>query len=422
MRYEDTSKIERAIAGALTLSEKAISVAIASGLTPQMFKDDKCRAVFEAAAEVSGQGLPVDLVTLTKPCRSRGVSPAELAAMTGDVASADHIAAHIEVLRAAAVRRSIVDLGERIVRDDEVTLSDIADFVESASGDSKNRTLPLRDTLKMSVEAVCKRCDDRANGRCDAIRTGLSDLDRLIIGWQKASLNIIAARPGMGKTAFAIAMALRAAHEGRHVLYFTLEMSARAITDRIILAESGVNAQDFRRGEMSDRDLDTVMGTADKVAALPIYINDSAVVTVEYIRSVAKSLSAQGLCDMVVIDYLQLITPSGGNSNGTREQEVARISRALLLLSKEIDAPVLLLAQLSRAVEARQNKRPQLSDLRESGAIEQDADTVTFLYRPDYYNRDEYTGEGVAIVAKQREGRLGDAIFHHNEQMSNFYD
>ncbi len=423
MTRDNTDKIERAILGALAIDAAATETAIMQGLQPRHFADKTHRAIYEAIAELHAEGMPIDIVTMLKPCKRRGVSAQEIAALTNEVASSAHLPGHIAQLKAEWTRRQIIELGNRIINGaDEVTLSEMADFVERESGDSTNRTLPLSATVPASVEEAFRRCDDRRAGVYNYIRTELSDLDRLITGWQPSKLNVIAARPGMGKTAFAIAMARRAAERGKSVLYFTLEMSARAITDRILIAASGVNGYNYRRGELQQYECDSMLGCADKVRDLPIYINDSAVVTTEYIRSVAKAMRSQGRCDMIVVDYLQLITPSGGNSNGTREQEVARITRSLLLLAKETDTPILLLAQLSRAVEARQNKRPQLSDLRESGAIEQDADTVIFLYRPDYYDRDNFTGEGVAIVAKNREGDLGDAVFHYDQQMTDFTD
>lgn len=421
MQRDNTDKIERAILGALAMDATATDTAITLGLRPQHFSNIVYKAIYEAIAELHAAGMPIDLVTLLKPCKHRGVSASEIASLTNEVASSAHLAGHIKQLKEEWTRSQIITIGNRIINgDNEVTLADIADFVERESGDSYNRTLPLSSTINESLEEAFRRCDNRQAGIYNYIRTDIAELDNIITGWQPATLYVLAARPGMGKTAFAIAMARRAAEKGKSVLYFTLEMSARRITDRILIAASGVNGYNYRRGELQQYECDIMLGAADKVRSLPIYINDSAIVTTEYIRSVAKAMKAQNQCDMIIIDYLQLIQPTGTVS--TREQEVARITRSLLLLAKETDTPILLLAQLSRAVEARQNKRPQLSDLRESGAIEQDADTVIFLYRPDYYDRDNFTGEGIAIVAKNRDGATGDAVFHYNQQMTDFTD
>jgi replicative DNA helicase len=287
-------------------------------------------------------------------------------------------------------------------------------------------TRDLSYYLEKSDEAYSKRVELRKDGKIAGITSGLLSLDKMLTGWHDSELIIVAGRPGMGKTAVAVHFALSAAASGKNVLFYTLEMNGQTLTDRMILAKSSIDATDYREGVMRETDTDEIAAARKELSGYPIFIDDTPVITTGYIRSSAKRMKKDGMCDLVIIDYLQLIDMNTGvNKTFNREQQVAKTSRELKLLAKELDVPVICLSQLSRSVEGRQDKRPVMSDLRDSGSIEQDADVIIFVYRPDYYEKDNNnppTNVAELKVAKQREGKTGIVPFKHNESLTKIAD
>lgn len=258
------------------------------------------------------------------------------------------------------------------------------------------------------------------------ISTGLADLDRLTSGWQRGDLNVIAARPAVGKTAFALHLARAAATAGHHVAVYSLEMQGERLGDRWLIAASpDVNARHLRSGQLTDDEVAQVRTAASELRVLPIHVDDHPVTSMDRVRSSARMLQSKGKCDLIILDYLQLCDMKSDQKNRNREQEVAQTTRKAKLMAKELNVPVLLLSQLNRGSDGHPFSRPILSDLRESGAIEQDADMVMLLYRPALAGiRTEpvskYPSEhlGVVIVAKHRNGETGDVYFAHNPSMT----
>jgi replicative DNA helicase len=282
-----------------------------------------------------------------------------------------------------AAERQILEIGQRQIR---------GGFV------------PIRDILMETYQQI-----EQLHYNQDGLRgiaTGFVDLDRMTSGFQKSDLIIIAARPSMGKTAFALNVAQNVAmRTGETVAIFNLEMSAPQLVTRMIAAEGNIDAQVFRTGQLKEEDWEKVTMAMSSLSEAPIFIDDTPGVSVFDIRAKLRRLQSEHGLGLVIIDYLQLISGRGGDS---RQQEISEISRSLKLMARELNVPVISLSQLSRAVEQRQDKRPMLSDLRESGSIEQDADIVAFLYRDDYYNEDsEKKNIAEVIIGKQRNGPVG---------------
>jgi replicative DNA helicase len=283
-----------------------------------------------------------------------------------------------------------------------------------------------------AVDEAFERIKRAEQGMPVGISTGFNNLDALTFGWKPAELTILAARPSMGKTAVMLHFAKAAANAGRTALIFSLEMSKISIADRLLLSESNdneMNINHYKSGRMADYEKNMLEVLLERIWNKPIYINDTPGLTIGQIRACAKEMRRNGKCDIVFIDYLQLCKGKGVGNNRTRDIEVSEISREAKEMAKEMNIPVILLSQLSRDVERREKKRPALSDLRDSGAIEQDADIVIFVYRPEYYKQsitDNYGAEiknyGELIVSKNRNGRCGDVAYTHAVGMTKFFD
>jgi replicative DNA helicase len=280
---------------------------------------------------------------------------------------------------------------------------------------------PLSEIMNLTVEAMYRRKLLAEKGVQSGITTGLADLDRITGGWQQSDLVILAARPAMGKTAVALHFARKAAEAGAAVAMFSLEMSAVSLGNRLALSQTDVDSDRFRLGKLSREEALDIENAASKLYHLPVYVDSNAAVTMGYIHSRCRMLKKKGKCSMIIIDYLQLAGEKG-DRNRNRENEVSQMSREAKLIARELDVPVILLSQLSREVEKRSNKVPMLADLRESGAIEQDADMVIFIHRPEYYDKGAETGYGELIVSKYRNGKTGIVRFKYNESLTRIYD
>lgn len=295
-----------------------------------------------------------------------------------------------------------------------------------------NDITPLWDVVRATLDDLERRQQARQAGECIGIPTGLQRLDALTGGWRGGQLIVLAGRPRMGKSATMLHFARAAAIAGVPVFVYSAEMPNTQLAGRMLVGGSGVNSGSFRTGDIDADSWHELERAAADLSAMPVYLNDRANITIGAIRSQCKAMRRRGRCGMVIIDYLQLLDTSSRNPNNTREREVAAASRSAKLLAKELNIPVILLSQLSRKVEDRLDKRPLLSDLRESGAIEQDADIVAFLDRPAMYGQTEIDagrygiipaeGVGLLHISKNREGEIGCICFRHNESLTRITD
>lgn len=430
--------LESVILGAC-LTETTAMVLVGDKLSPEMFYETKFGEIYAALLSMYHSGKAIDLVTVRAELASRGKLEAvggayELVRLAGRVASSAHLEYHALILRQMYIRREMIAGLHTLLAsaaDESVDLSDaLADLHRLAghleSGAVSNNCLrDMERLMQDTLEQMDKRVENNRNG-ITGIPTGLRELDRLTAGWQQGDLNIIAARPSVGKTAFALHLALAAGRAGKHVLVNSLEMQGERLGDRWLCAQAAnVDAGRLKTGLLDAGERQQALEAARLLSALPVYVDDNPKMSMDHIRSSALLQKSKGRCDLLIIDYLQLCEMKSGQKNRNREQEVAEASRKAKLIAKELDIPVILLCQLNRECEMRADKRPALSDLRESGAIEQDADVVMLLYRPALYGltserRSKFPSEGLGMVilAKHRNGETGDVYFGHNPAMT----
>lgn len=430
--------LESVILGAC-LTETTAMVLVGDKLSPEMFYETKFGEIYSALLSMYHSGKAIDLVTVRAELALRGKLEAvggayELVRLAGRVASSAHLEYHALILRQMYIRREMIAGLHTLLAsaaDESVDLSDaLADLHRLAghleSGAVSNNCLrDMERLMQDTLEQMDKRVENNRNG-ITGIPTGLRELDRLTAGWQQGDLNIIAARPSVGKTAFALHLALAAGRAGKHVLVNSLEMQGERLGDRWLCAQAAnVDAGHLKTGLLDAGERQQALEAARLLSALPVYVDDNPKMSMDHIRSSALLQKSKGRCDLLIIDYLQLCEMKSGQKNRNREQEVAEASRKAKLIAKELDIPVILLCQLNRECEMRADKRPALSDLRESGAIEQDADVVMLLYRPALYGltserRSKFPSEGLGMVilAKHRNGETGDVYFGHNPAMT----
>lgn len=430
--------LESVILGAC-LTETTAMVLVGDKLSPEMFYETKFGEIYSALLSMYHSGKAIDLVTVRAELASRGKLEAvggayELVRLAGRVASSAHLEYHALILRQMYIRREMIAGLHTLLAsaaDESVDLSDaLADLHRLAghleSGAVSNNCLrDMERLMQDTLEQMDKRVENNRNG-ITGIPTGLRELDRLTAGWQQGDLNIIAARPSVGKTAFALHLALAAGRAGKHVLVNSLEMQGERLGDRWLCAQAAnVDAGHLKTGLLDAGERQQALEAARLLSALLVYVDDNPKMSMDHIRSSALLQKSKGRCDLLIIDYLQLCEMKSGQKNRNREQEVAEASRKAKLIAKELDIPVILLCQLNRECEMRADKRPALSDLRESGAIEQDADVVMLLYRPALYGltserRSKFPSEGLGMVilAKHRNGETGDVYFGHNPAMT----
>ncbi|WP_029165323.1 replicative DNA helicase [Aminiphilus circumscriptus] len=412
---------ERAVLGACLLDRDALLTATEM-LTPEDFYDLHHRMGFEIMETMSRKDRPVDLLTFWEEVGRRDLAEklggqSFMAALVDGVPTTANVAWHAEIVRDKAVRRRLIQAGGAIVRlayAEDRELGDILDEAERSVFELSQRGggTPFKHVGDVLSTAFQQIEENFHRGQpVTGTATSFVDFDRITGGLQPGSLNIVAARPSMGKTAFALNVAQGAAVNGkRPVLLFSLEMGAEQLVQRMLGAEARINIHDLRTGTFHESAWDSLAEAAGRLAQAPIYIDDSSDLSTLELRARCRRFKAMVQeVGLVVVDYLQLMrTPRPAES---KQQEVSEISRALKGIARELDVPVVALSQLSRAVEQRQDKRPQLSDLRDSGAIEQDADLVVLLFRPGYYeataNPDLEDNRAEIIVAKHRNGPTG---------------
>lgn len=415
-------ELEEAVLGALMLEKEALSQVI-DILKPEAFYVEKNQHVFRAVQRLFEQSKPVDLLTVTQELRQLGLlekigGAFYIAELTNRVASAANIEFHARVLLEKYILRELVRISSDITKQAFEETTDVFELLDKAETDlfavaeqnirknSESMSTLMSKAIK-EIEAIGQQ-EEGLSG----VPSGFTMLDRITNGWQRGTLNIIAARPAMGKTAFVLSLARNAAVDFKKgIAFFSLEMGALELVNRLISGEAEIEAEKIKKGKLESHEWQQLNTKVGRLSQAPFFIDDTPQLSLFELRAKCRRLKAQHDIQMIIIDYLQLMSGGNENQGGNREQVIASISRGLKALAKELSVPVIALSQLSRAVETRGgDKKPQLSDLRESGSIEQDADMVMFIYRSDYYGLENDHGPGVSsiIIAKHRNGQTGE--------------
>ncbi|MBO9700727.1 MAG: replicative DNA helicase [Sporocytophaga sp.] len=423
------SELEQAVLGALMIEKEALTIVI-DILKPESFYHEKHQKIYACILELFDESEPVDILTVTQKLRTKGElefagGAYYVTELTTRVSSAANIETHARIISEQAIKRELISIASEIQREAFEDTTDVFELLnrteqslyQVSEANIRKNYAEMRAILREALdELVSRRNQENA---LTGVPSGFTELDRITSGWQRSDLIILAARPGMGKTAFVVSAMRNAAVDFKKgVAIFSLEMSAVQLVNRLISAEAELDSEKIKKGNLEEYEWQQLHHKIRKLDSAPIFIDDTPGLSIRELRTKCRRLKAKNDIQMVIIDYLQLMTAEGGKGGpGNREQEISQISRALKNLAKEINVPVIALSQLSRAVETRGgDKKPQLSDLRESGAIEQDADMVVFLYRPEYYKIDEdemgnsLKGMGEVIIAKHRNGSL-DSVF-----------
>jgi replicative DNA helicase len=433
--------LEQAVLGALMLEKNALEK-VAGYLKKETFYDDAHQHIYNAIMGLFSEGKPVDILTVTEKLRKEGsleqVGGAfYITQLTNRVTSAANIEYHAHIVVQKHIQRQLIkisgEIGEKAYQETSDAF-ELLDESEKQLFEIKNESMTknydvVSDLIAKAIKEIEELKTDTEG--LTGVPTGFVDLDRITAGWQKSDLIILAARPGMGKTAFVLSMARNAAILAKKsVAIFSLEMSSLQLTKRLISSEVELDAGKLRTGNLEDHEWQQLHSKISTIEQANIFIDDTPALTVLDLKAKARRLKRQRDVDLIVVDYLQLMRADEGTTgkSGNREQEISYISRSLKGLAKELDIPVIALAQLSRAVEQRQDKRPVLSDLRESGSIEQDADLVTFIYRPEYYQitqdaeGNDITGMAELIIRKHRNGSTGTVPLRFVGKFGKFQD
>ena len=410
---------EQSVVGAMLMDKDAITAA-SEMISGSDFYQSAYGVIFDSMVELFNEGKPVDLITLQERLREKEV-PAEIASLefVRDLVTAVPTSANIkyyaQIVADKSMMRRLIKLNEEIENvcyAGKEPLEAVLEKTEKSVFELLQRRntgdyVPIRQVVLNALERIEKASKNK--GTVTGIPTGFIDLDYKLSGLQPSDLILVAARPSMGKTAFVLNIAQYVAFKKKKsVAIFSLEMSKEQLVNRLFSLESQVDAQALRTGNMKDSDWEKLIEGAGIIGQSQLIIDDTPGISVSELRSKCRKYKLENDLDLIIIDYLQLMTGSIGRSSESRQQEISEISRSLKGLARELNVPVIALSQLSRAVEGRPDKRPMLSDLRESGAIEQDADVVMFIYRDEYYNKDsEYKKQAEIIIAKQRNGPVG---------------
>ena len=433
--------LEEAVLGAMLIDKKGVDEVI-DILQPDAFYKTAHQYIFNAIYQLFHDSQPIDLLTVSSALRKDGkleIVGGEfyLVQLSQRVASSAHIEFHARIILQKFIQRSLIRISNEIIETAYKDSTDVFDLLDEAEsklydvtqGNIKRSSQSAQNLVieaKTRIEEISKR--EGLSG----VSTGFQKLDKLTSGWQPSDLIVIAARPGMGKTALTLSMARDiAVTKEIPVAFFSLEMSSVQLITRLISAETGLSSEKLRTGKLADHEWQQLNVKVTDLEKAPLFIDDTPSLSIFDLRAKARRLASQNGIKLIIVDYLQLMTAGSRSKIGNREQEISTISRNLKALAKELDVPVIALSQLSRAVETRGGtKRPMLSDLRESGAIEQDADIVSFIYRPEYYNIDEWDddehtpseGQAELIVAKHRNGGLDNIRLKFISHLGKFED
>ena len=423
---------EQSVIGSMLMDREAI-IAASEIITGADFYQHQYGVMFESMVELFNEGKPVDLVTLQNRLREKDVPP-EVSSLDfvrdimTSVPTSVNVKSYANIVREKAVLRRLIKVNEEIEnlcyggRDklEDIlahTEKSVFDLLQSRGG---GEFVPIRQVALNVLEKI--EAASKSNSTVTGIPTGFIDLDYRTSGFQPSDFILIAARPSMGKTAFVLNVVEHVAvKKGLPCMVFSLEMSKEQLVNRMLSMESNVDSQKLRTGTLTDSDWDAVVEGIGIIGNSKLIIDDTPGISISELRSKCRKMKLEYGLSIVIIDYLQLMSGSRKGGNDNRQQEISDISRSLKALARELSVPVIALSQLSRAVEQRPDHRPMLSDLRESGAIEQDADVVMFIYRDDYYNKDtEHVNEAEIIIAKQRNGPIGTVTLTWLPQYTKF--
>lgn len=425
---------EQAVLGAILLQSEAL-ITVMERVQPEDFYNPAHQIIFEAMINLAEEGQPIDIVTLAAKLQAKQQledigSVQYLSKLANAVPTAANVDYYAQILEEKSMMRRLIRTATQIASEGYVGEDDVSALLSDAerrileisNRKSSSGFIAIKDVLMEVFEKVENLSANQGN--TTGIPSGFVDLDKMTAGFQRNDLIIVAARPSVGKTAFALNIAQNVGVRAKEtVAIFSLEMSAAQLVQRMICAESNVDATRLRTGSLEDDDWEKLTMSIASLSEAEIYIDDTPGVTVADIRAKCRRLKKEHGLGMILIDYLQLIHGRGKGDN--RQQEVSEISRTLKMIARELEVPVIALSQLSRGVEQRQDKRPMMSDLRESGSIEQDADIVAFLYRDDYYDKESEKKNIIEIIiAKQRNGPVGtvELVFLKNFNKFVSYD
>ncbi|MBE6104938.1 replicative DNA helicase [Anaerovibrio lipolyticus] len=426
---------EQAVLGAMLIKKEAIAE-VAQILRPEDFYRDAHKIVYEAMLNLFNKNEPADIVTVSDYLNNENLMEKVggvtfITALANTVPTAANVTYHAKIVREKADLRNLINTATDIAGMAYESSDDVADVIdksekmimEVANRQNVSAFTPMRDIVMETFDKINVLYESK--GGLTGIPCGFTDLDKLTSGLQPSDLILVAARPSMGKTAFTLNIGAHVAlKEHKNVAFFSLEMSKQQLVQRMLCSEGGIDSQKLRKGELDKTDWGKLVNVANKVAEAPLYIDDTAGITVMELRSKARRLKAEKGLDLIIIDYLQLMQGrTGKGATDNRQQEISEISRSLKAVARELNVPVIALSQLSRSVESRQIKRPMLSDLRESGSLEQDADIVMFLYREDYYDP-ETVNKNITevIVAKHRNGPVDTVKMFFKKEFTRFND
>ena len=408
---------EQSVIGSMLMDKDAVATAVEI-VDKDDFYSSQYAAMYECMVELYNEGKPIDLITVQNKLKEKDVPP-EVASLEtvkdiiATVPTSANIKSYANIVHEKAVLRRLIRVNEDLANTCYVAKEPVEDIMEKAEKDifsivNTRGNAPLTPIAKVA-EKVLEKIEEASKTKdyITGVPSGFYDLDYKTAGFQPSELVLVAARPSMGKTAFVLNILQHVTMKKKlSGIIFSLEMSKEQLVNRMISMDSGIDASKLRTGNLTDGDWDKLLKSVVNVGGAKLTIDDSSI-TLSEMRSKCRKVKLEKGLDIIVIDYLQLMSGNSKRSEN-RQQEISEISRGLKALAREMGAPVIALSQLSRACETRQDHRPMLSDLRESGAIEQDADIVMFLYRDDYYNHDsDHPGEAEVIIAKQRNGPVG---------------
>jgi replicative DNA helicase len=431
--------LEEVVLGAMMIDKKGVDEVI-DILNAEAFYKESHQFIFQAILALFENSEPIDLLTVSSQLKKD--NRLELAggdfyliSLTQKVSSSAHIEFHARIILQKYIQRSLIKISNEIIEDSYDETKDVFDLLDKAEAKlydvTQGNIKKSSETAQSLVIQAKKKIEAISNKEgLSGIPSGFDKIDKLTSGWQESDLIIIAARPGMGKTALTLSMARNiAVNQSIPVGFFSLEMSSVQLITRLISSETGLSSEKLRTGRLEKHEWEQLNVKVKSLEKAPLYIDDSPSLSIFDLRAKARRLSSQHGIKLLIVDYLQLMTIGGSGKGGNREQEISTISRNLKALAKELSIPVIALSQLSRAVETRGgSKRPILSDLRESGAIEQDADIVSFIYRPEYYKIDEWDdddrsstdGQAELIIAKHRNGGLDNLRLKFIKELGRF--
>lgn len=433
--------LEEAVIGAMLLESAAVNAAI-DILRPESFYKEAHKRIYSVIIDLFQRSEPIDILTVTHGLRKSGDldlvgGPHYVAQLTTRIASTANVEQHARIVAQKYIQRELIRVSNAIMKEAFEDTTDVFDLLDNAEAQlfevAEGNIRKSYDTMGSLVHEAVRGIDAARNNKdgVSGVPSGFTDLDRITGGWQRSDMVVLAARPGMGKTAFVLSMARNMAVDHKvPVAVFSLEMAGVQLVNRLIASETGISSEKLRKGTLSDAEYQMLHQRIGKLAEAPLFIDDTPAISIFELRAKCRRLKAQHGIDMVIIDYLQLMTAGGDTRGGNREQEISQISRSIKSIAKELNIPIIALSQLSRSVETRGgDKRPILSDLRESGAIEQDADIVCFIYRAEYYGftdpkdhpqQKDPRGLGELIIAKHRNGALDTVNLRFQGELAKF--